>query len=176
MLNLIPELWQVCTNSYAIIFLRVPTPYLTNCFLSSLSDFLCTFLIILHMNVLIMNQSNHSTLLFLLSIPMIPLAFLKSFTFFNFFHIFFLYANPKKLTTTDGHEEVRNGRRPRTTGNQEGTRNSPHVLRTVGPVYQVLKINSCLRTHEVGRIAHRQLEDGRSVTNMIPLYFICCPV
>ena len=86
-LNLLPELWQAYNNSYAITLLRVPTPYLKNCFLISLPDSLRTFLIILQVKVLTMNHSDPSTLQFLLSTPTIQLTFLELFNFLYSFYV-----------------------------------------------------------------------------------------
>ena len=73
-----------------------------------------------------MNQSDPSTLQTLHSTPTVQLTFSELFNIF----IFFSCAILKNFTTTDGHETVKTGRRPRTNGNQEGGPGGPTTLGT----------------------------------------------
>ena len=82
-LDLVRELWPVCTKSYAIILSRTTTR-LRNCYLTSLPDFLRTFLPISHMKVSITNQSDQSTLQFLHFLPLIRPIFPRQFSSYSF--------------------------------------------------------------------------------------------
>ena len=122
-LNLALELWQVCTNSYAIILSRIPTHCLRSFFLISIPGFLRIFLTIRLMKILKTNQSDRSTPRFLHSILTIQSISPKHFSIF-------LVSFPVQLQTStrDVHETVKNCRRPRTTGNQESRPGGPTTL------------------------------------------------
>ena len=109
-LNLVPELWKVCTNSCAMILSRTTTHCLRNCFLISLPDFLRIFFTISHMKILLTNQSDQSILHFLHFIPTIPPIFPKKF-------YIFLLCNSKIFTAKTGtprYKKAASGERPAT--------------------------------------------------------------
>ena len=76
-LNLVPELWRVCTVLNAIIFSRVTIPCSKSCFPISLLAFFWILWNISHLKIPMMTQSDRSTCQFLHFTLMIPSTFLK---------------------------------------------------------------------------------------------------
>ena len=105
-LDLVPELWLVCTNFFAILFLHVPILYLKKCSPISLLDFFRTSSIIVLMKTPITNQFIQLLHLLLHFIPTIQPTFLKYF----FISLFFV-CNPKFLPQKRGHDSKKKNRR-----------------------------------------------------------------
>ena len=94
--------------------LLITDPLLRNCFLTSLPDFLPTFLIILHLKVLIMNESDELTVQFLLFNPTIQYTSPKTLHSSSFSILLLYLCNPQIFYHKDRHKTIYKNHWPKT--------------------------------------------------------------